>query len=905
MEFTGAKWWKIDFHTHTPASKDYGKGLDSNEVTEITPRKWLLQHMRKGIDCVVVTDHNTGEWIDKLKKELNTMKEEDIEGYRNICIFPGVEISVNGGIHLLAIFDLDKTTEDITFLLGQLEYSGSRGDSNGVTKPNLNEAIDIIHNSGGIAIPAHVDKVKGLFKELNGPTLEETMNNKNLLAIELCDMQYTKPQLYYDNKLNLTEIIGTDSHNLDSIGNAYTWVKMEKPNLKALNLALHDGKDGVIRIEEDSNNPNDIYDRSYIKSLEINNGTKIGRGKPLSIEFSPWMNSIIGGRGSGKSSIIEFMRLPLNQRKNMPSKVQGNFDKFTLIPQNRGELGMLQEDTEIKMVIYKDGRDVELTWKDNKITEKSGNDNKVWTTQEELDSLTNRFPVRIFSQKHLYELTEDSNFIINIIDEQWDKPSWNEKKQKLSQEWLNNRSKARLLEKELKNMGNLKAILSDLEAKIEIYNKSEYQKILQEYQYYQSTTRKISEDKIKVSEYLDNLTSLYNNSSEKIYEDEIYNKLDHKSLEIMQEKNEMFTNIQNKLHDNINELKELIANIDSSWQRAPVVLEKNQNNEKYNEIMEELRDSNTKEDNYDDLISMKVKIERKINQKGRFESDFNDLQTQGITILQNIEEHQQILRKERQNVIANWVEGNDNIKVYLNEMKDKEKAEKTFRSLIRKEGKTFSKEILDFEENEGLVYELLSSENVWRTRKDIVNRISKIDSENQQNFGKRFYQHLLNIKSETPEDIDRIMIWYPEDKITLKMVSENKQEEDIASGSAGQRTAAMLSLMLRLDNTPIIIDQPEEDLDTRRITDLVVKDLKTLKRRQQIIVITHNPNIPVNGASENIIQMNFARGQINKYVEGALQKEEVRKSVCEIMEGGKDALDKRYYRVSKALNNTN
>ncbi|MGO1372553.1 MAG: hypothetical protein ACTHVE_11980, partial [Senegalia sp. (in: firmicutes)] len=96
---------------------------------------------------------------------------------------------------------------------------------------------------------------------------------------------------------------------------------------------------------------------------------------------------------------------------------------------------------------------------------------------------------------------------------------------------------------------------------------------------------------------------------------------------------------------------------------------------------------------------------------------------------------------------------------------------------------------------------------------------------------------MLNIKSETPEDIDRIMIWYPEDKITLKMVSENKQEEDIDTGSAGQRTAAMLSLMLRLDNTPIIIDQPEEDLDTRRITDLVVKDLKALKKRQQIIVI--------------------------------------------------------------------
>lgn len=903
MDFIGAKWWKIDFHTHTPASSDYGKRGEEKEEKKTSPREWLLKVMEKGLDCVVVSDHNTGYWIDKLKKELNIMKEEDVEGYRNVYIFPGVEISVNGGVHLLAIYDLDKTSQDITLLLGQLGYSGTMGDSNSVTKHNLSEAIDIIHNNGGIAIPAHVDKVKGLFKELNGTTLEDILNNKNLLAIELCDMQYTKPQLYYNNKLNLTEIIGTDSHNLDSIGNVYTWVKMEKPNLKALNLALHDGKDGVIRIEENSNNPNYIYERSYIKSLEINNGAKIGRGKPLSIEFSPWMNSIIGGRGSGKSSIIEFMRLPLNQKKNMPSKVQDKFEKFTLIPKNRGELGMLKEDTEIKMVIYKDGRDVELTWKDNKIMEKSGNDNKVWTTQEELGSLTNRFPVRIFSQKHLYELTEDSNFIINIIDEQWDKSRWDEKNQKLSQEWLDNRSKSRLLEKELKNMENLKAVLSDLEAKIEIYNKSEYQKILQEYQYYQSTTRKVDEDKIKVSEYLDSLNSLYNNSSKKIYEDEIYNKLDQKSLEIMQEKNKVFTIIQNKLQNNINELNKLVESIDSSWQSAPVVLEKKQNSEKYNEIIKELSGANTKEDNYDNLISMKVDIENKIKKKGRFESDFNDLKAKGMTILQNIEDHQQILRKERQKIISNWVEGNDNIKVYLNEMKDDENAERTFRRLIRKEGKSFSKEILDSEENKGLVYELLKSENVWEARKDLVNTISNIDSNNQKNFGKLFYKHLLNIKSETPEDIDRIMIWYPEDKITLKMVSENKQEEDIATGSAGQRTAAMLSLMLRLDNTPIIIDQPEEDLDTRRITDLVVKDLKALKKRQQIIVITHNPNIPVNGASENIIQMNFARGQINKSIEGALQKEEVRKSVCEIMEGGKDALDKRYYRVSKALNN--
>jgi ABC-type lipoprotein export system ATPase subunit len=110
-----------------------------------------------------------------------------------------------------------------------------------------------------------------------------------------------------------------------------------------------------------------------------------------------------------------------------------------------------------------------------------------------------------------------------------------------------------------------------------------------------------------------------------------------------------------------------------------------------------------------------------------------------------------------------------------------------------------------------------------------------------------------------------------------------------------------LSLMLLLDDSPIIIDQPEEDLDTKRITDLVVTNMRQFKKKQQVIVVTHNPNIPVNGGAENIIQMNFAGGQIQKHISGALQKTEVREAVCEVMEGGKEALDKRYFRISKAL----
>jgi predicted ATP-dependent endonuclease of OLD family len=99
----------------------------------------------------------------------------------------------------------------------------------------------------------------------------------------------------------------------------------------------------------------------------------------------------------------------------------------------------------------------------------------------------------------------------------------------------------------------------------------------------------------------------------------------------------------------------------------------------------------------------------------------------------------------------------------------------------------------------------------------------------------------------------------------------------------------------------LIIDQPEDDLDTSLISNFVVTGFKNLKRSRQLVVVTHNPNIAVNANSDNIVYMNYRTGQIVVSANDALQNKEIRSAVCEVMEGGKIALDKRYYRISKAL----
>ena len=84
MQQIGSKWWKFDFHTHTPASMDYGKG--NHEIkNNMTPRNWLLDYINKGIECIAVTDHNSGAWIDQLKIEsMKVRKEGTLEVFFSI-----------------------------------------------------------------------------------------------------------------------------------------------------------------------------------------------------------------------------------------------------------------------------------------------------------------------------------------------------------------------------------------------------------------------------------------------------------------------------------------------------------------------------------------------------------------------------------------------------------------------------------------------------------------------------------------------------------------------------------------------------------------------------------------------------------------------------------------------------
>ena len=253
-----------------------------------------------------------------------------------------------------------------------------------------------------------------------------------------------------------------------------------------------------------------------------------------------------------------------------------------------------------------------------------------------------------------------------------------------------------------------------------------------------------------------------------------------------------------------------------------------------------------------------------------------------------------------------YLNDNDTIQIEILPLCDQYDLDSRFRSTIGKTDNTFVSDIYDPDKETGFLYILnreLESitqnsnnnlDDVFTTFDTFKSDLSNFSSGEvfTQKLNKRFIDFLTTMN---PNAFDSISSWFPEDKLKIKFY-DGKKFKDVSQGSAGQKASAILSFLLSYGSEPLILDQPEDDLDNGLITSLIVSKLHKSKKERQIIVVTHNPNIVVNGDSEYVIALE-EKGQINVNASGALQESGVRKNVCEIMEGGELALQKRYKRM--------
>jgi len=312
----GLQYYKIDLHTHTPASKCY-------RHREHTPEDIVQVALDKGLYAIAITDHNTAEWIDRMKEAASGT---------DLVIFPGVEISMSQGFHLVALFDIDVGQKHIENFLGAIDITADAyGRQEALCKRSPEHVVDKIHNRNGLAILAHIDTRRGAFCQQVETDRQtgEVLRVPQECAILFNDLSYDAVECVYgrlpekfDENHGFTRFpplyqasdnLDPDQptqHSMHGLGALHTWFRLDDVNLEGLRQCFVDPEVRICLMDE-------YAERAYPRVVSMG----VGQGSFFynpSFDFHKGLNCIIGGKGVGKSLVVEFLRFALGQPSDDP-----------------------------------------------------------------------------------------------------------------------------------------------------------------------------------------------------------------------------------------------------------------------------------------------------------------------------------------------------------------------------------------------------------------------------------------------------------------------------------------------------------------------------------------------------------------------------------------------------------
>jgi hypothetical protein len=305
----GAAWLRTDFHLHTNADNEFKYTDDENFYYSGYVDALVKADIRVG----VITNHNKFDFKE-FKALYKTAKNKDI------FLLPGVELSINdgsNGIHTLIVFSdewLDNENDRISPFISSMfpgkavvEYQNENGRSD----KNILQTVEELEKTGRdyFLIFAHVEEAKGLWRETGGGKLQDWQDKRyQEVKKRTLGFQQVRTNDDRDKVRNWlggwypSEVEGSDPKSISQIGQKKScYLKLGAFSFEAVKFALVDYK-SRLRLDKLPE-----YTHSHIRQIRFEGGTLDGQ----IIRFSPELNTLIGIRGSGKSSILETLRYVL------------------------------------------------------------------------------------------------------------------------------------------------------------------------------------------------------------------------------------------------------------------------------------------------------------------------------------------------------------------------------------------------------------------------------------------------------------------------------------------------------------------------------------------------------------------------------------------------------------------
>ncbi|WP_189637667.1 TrlF family AAA-like ATPase [Ralstonia pseudosolanacearum] len=920
-DYEGMRWFKCDLQMQTPADAKHWRGSpmgESDAEREAAAEAFVRRCYEVGLEVIAITDHNflSKSFIPLLQQAIHKLTGE--YGYR-LLVFPGFEFEadVGKGVHVLGLFEPDANLDELDHVLTECGVGYPRIQDGVLAKstkrlPEVLECVQGLDAKGkqrGLVVMPHATKGDGLFDDGKvSEWLQQTeFLNPELLAIEVpkpveqmsegwkrllrggpdCDPKWRRSRpiaciMSSDNKA-LTE--AEDAENY--IGKRNTWIKMSKPSIEALRQAFLDHES---RVRLQAQRPSDAETHPRILKVEVTGAAFL---EDQVVHFSPNLNCVIGGRGSGKSSLLEYLRFALQQDylrvvdADLHEKLKaifGTIDGAGAELKVTYEVSPGVEDT----VLLRPGAG------EHRLTSREVHDLK--TALEQLH-------VQFFSQGELSRLTKlgQPNQVLRLVDAACaDKLALlSTKETELRSELLQLLSESSLASELASEIARTKQSLDeatrqwqarkDIQAEALVHRRSQ-----EAARFSESVASRGEADAKALRDALNDLPaigSLLEGAGE------------WPQAQWFQRLSESLAESRRTLLSEVDAaVEKYLAAVQASFSPeggwTEVKAELDANEQRFLAACEAKGLQPADVSKLQELDKLRATKQSELDVRNKQLADMN----------QRLERIPAARRELHQTWRAQFEIRRDacdamngpTITLTTGFMLDSGSfaavwgrlAPRDSRTRLGKNWEEIGNDLFsEFAKSPtaGSPWEVLED---WLTAKDKV----PFDSPAAQLIPE-LEKHLLS--TDVRPVWDNVRLSRIADMVDVELKRPGGESAGRLSGeggrtlSEGQRNTALLSLILAQGSGPIVIDQPEDELDSNYLFSDLVPLLRKSKNQRQLILATHNANLPVNADAELIYAFDAEDGRGKRRAQGGLDRSDVTAAVLDVMEGSEQAFKRR------------
>jgi hypothetical protein len=354
-------------------------------------------------------------------------------------------------------------------------------------------------------------------------------------------------------------------------------------------------------------------------------------------------------------------------------------------------------------------------------------------------------------------------------------------------------------------------------------------------------------------------------------------------LSVLRETNKKWLAIRDKLSALEREAQSVITDWHAEKNAATWMQTLETDMEQYESLSTALKQQGIDPGRYPQLLTQQKSIQKELDLISEYQLCEKESEAEKRAVFKQIEENRKVLSKKRREFLTNVLQNNQAVSIKVKLFgEDWEGIEEDIRGILQCPDR-FGRDIEDLKD----IYQGNGGHGIEKLKE----AIKGIRNRERPAKDARFVNHLESLPQESVIDL---ILWFPLDNLKITF-GPNRQP--IEQSSPGQRNAALLAFILSYGDEPLLLDQPEDDLDNELIYSLIVRQLRETKSRRQVIVVTHNANIVVNGDAEMVLPLKVECSETHVRQAGSVQIKEVREAICDILEGGQQAFEQRYKRI--------